>query len=362
MQALLFLTYFDPSQGYVQEHSTQRIQITGLDNFTWGSTSGTAANMGFPGINGKNSTGGTYTSYTSNMNAWWGGGVPEYTVAWGGNMGFRNFFMTEQPGLATNAAGFYPFASAAKNFTYTPDKTSANGGGGTFYFSGGDITINVLLPSQTTPYPPSNWPAGLSNPANSAQPPIQTIKLTFPAATLPLPTMATAALNASNATPYVDRGSWNNRLQSGSGNASANAEFITAQDVVRSVRANPGDIRMIAGQAIVTDTASSPALGAGYFDNTAPASAVPSGTTRIQNVNPAWQYFSSTLNLVHSLRESLDFPFGGAIMGNLVPLPTTLYGGQPSPAGNGLSDHLHRWVDCLQQRREHRRIRRSVDV
>ena len=324
LQAALLINFFDPSQGNVWEYAPHSVQILGLDNFTWGSTSGSTTSMGFPGTSASN------TACTTNMNV--SSSLPEYASRWGGNMGFRSFFATEGAGLATTNNQYYPFFSGVQNFPYNP------AGGGTFVFNGGDITINVLLPSNTPGWnsaaaAPSGWPA---NSQTASRPPIQQIKVTFPSATLPIPVYATASLNASGAKPCLDRGNFNYRFTIGSSNFSSNAEFIVGQDTVRSVRAYPGDIRMIAGQVSISDTQSSPAASPGYFDS-AETKIKASGLT-------AWDYFNSSVNLVHSLRESIDYPFGGAILGQLVPVTAPNYSNQTAGTGfttsfpNGLNN------------------------
>jgi uncharacterized protein (TIGR02600 family) len=328
VQAALLINFFDPSQGNVVENPTSRIQILGLNNFQWGANSGSTTPLGFP--DQSSSTG---TVCTSNMYPMDGSNFPMYTMNWGGNLGFRSFLVGQQAGQVPGTSNSYPFISGAKNFPYTADKPAASGGGGQFYFSGGDITINVLIPSNTASYPPTGWPSSLSNPQKTAQPPIQTIKVTFPSATLPLPTMVSPGLNnatsgVTSAFPplhvysgtFQDRGYWNDRFQIGNQIFGNNPEFINATDVVRSVRAAPGDVRMVAGQSVVIDTAGAASAGAGYFDST--------GTKVLNQGLTAWQYGSSTTNLVHSLRESIDYPFGGAILGQLV--PGLSYAGEPA--------------------------------
>ena len=68
---------------------------------------------------------------------------------------------------------------------------------------------------------------------------------------------------------------------------------------------------MIAGQPSITDTVSNPAPGAGYFDSTETKFKPP--------VFPYGIISSTTAHFVHSLRESCDFPFYGAILGTLLP-------------------------------------------
>jgi len=326
VQAALLINFFDPSQGNVPENGTYSVQIVGLDKFQWAPTTGANAgvykNMGFPGPSGAS------TACTSNMAS---EGSAQYAVNWGGNMGFRKFLAAESSTASATSYNYYPFVSAAANFPYTVDtKTPAD----TFNFQGGEITINMLLPSNTPPTP--NWSSSVSGTwplsANSLtpnRPPIQQITVSFPSATLPLPTYAPAAVNNSGAGNRQDRGNFNVRFQSSSNNYGANPEFTSHDsqlssgtavtgsygDTVRSVRAYPGDIRMIAGKLSVSDSVTHPSTTgtAGYFD---------SGETKIMNSGSgmaAWNYGSTTTHMVHSLRESSDYPFAGARLGQLVP-------------------------------------------
>ena len=311
VQAALLVTFFDPSEGNVQESDTQSVQVLGLDGFQWGANSGTLTNMGFPGAGASN------TACTSNMASSKGA---QYVTAWGGNMGFRGFIATEGAGLASNNNQYYPFFSGAQNFPYN------TAGGSTFYFSGGTISLNILLPSNTPNYPPSNWPTALlsANPQTASRAPLQQINITFPAATLPLPIYPVAALgNTTGSFPCDDRGNFNKRFGSAASNFGCNAEFTCAQDVVRSVHAYPGDIRMIAGLPIVTDTGTTTATAKNYFDSS-------ELQTQSTGSLTSWNYFnsSSTGFLVHSLRESVDYPFWGAILGQLVPVTGPTYAGQ----------------------------------
>src|SRR5262249_48007727 len=152
-------------------------QLTGLNNFKWPdgtpmfpTASGTgAANMGNNAI---------CPAYT-NMPLYTIG--PQYSSGWGGNQGFRRF-ITGNTTYTTGGNFGYNFLGTAKNFTYTPS-TATSSNMGTFSFSGGDVTVNLLLPSATvnsapdtrfadptkagrspTPnWPPAGWPLGTND-------------------------------------------------------------------------------------------------------------------------------------------------------------------------------------------------------
>ena len=314
VQAQLLINFFDPSQGNVWNYGTYSVQVSGLGNFTWGTPTSGTSSMGFP------SSAPSDTSYMVNTAT-----VPQYAVRWGGNMGFRTFFATEQAGQATSSAFYYPFFSGVTNLPYNPATPAAPGN---FYFSGGTITINMLLPTTTGTWSatlPSGWP--LTNTETPTRPPIQQIQVSFPSGTFPIPLYAPSAVNAAGSGSRQDRGDFNIRTENTSSNFAANAEYISGSsstspytDVVRSLRAYPGDIRMIAGKVSVTDTQASPAPSPGYFD---------SSESKISSSGVTGWTYSGTTALVHSLRESVDYPFPGALLGQLV--PGVSYSAQPSP-------------------------------
>jgi uncharacterized protein (TIGR02600 family) len=310
VQAALLISFFDPSQGYQSENNTFAIQVSGLDALQW-SVDNVAADYGSMGFPSAPAAPAMVPSTGS-----------QYMSAWGGNMGWRYF-------ITGIGAPSYPYISSTKIFPYSSTT------GGTFWFQGGPITVNLLLPSTTPGWPPAGWPV------SGTPTPLQSIKISFPVGPtqLPLPTEAYSAQNNNAPTTPArqDRDSFATRFAWSKNNYSANCEFISSDtsvttsggaygDTVRSVRAYPGDIRMIAGLPAVADTATSPVASAsnpGYFDST---------ETEISAAGMSfWNYSSSTQHLVHDLRESIDYPFMGAIMGQLV--PTVAYSGG-STTGN----------------------------
>ena len=328
VQAALVISYFDPSQGNSLETNAFKVQITGLDAWKWGATAGTAT-MGFPG------SGSDTSSPVKNIST----GTTQFTTQTGGNLGFRQFICGFFPYAATAIAdatvanNYYPFFSTPQNFPYITTATRANGQSpGTFYFSGGQITLNILpaLASTTSAgWPPSSWP--LTN-SEGGLPPLQSLTVTFPPATLPLPTYAPPGYGAlsplgSSGPLNEDRGLFLNRFNASINNYSSSCEFswgidngtqVTLGDTIRSIRASPGDIRMIAAlPSVNTSTASS---SPGYFDDGTQLAST--GSDPIFNAGlTAWTYSSPTSHMVDSLRESTDFPFYGSVLGQLVPSP-----------------------------------------
>jgi len=365
VRPIVIVSFFDPSCGFVTESPTFSIQISGLNNFTWTNDDGTSSAM-FPNATGSGiATSGTINpqgggpnmgNYAvcpafSNMPGW--GYAAKYSQSWGGNLGFREYITGNTLNYAggQNSDGGYPFIGTAHNFKYYPLSASTNTTG-TFAFSGGALTVNILLPStgvnamvdsrwntrSATPgWPPTSWPltptgsvVGTGGVAADMTP-VQQINVYFPPVPkMPLPYYPTPALNATGTIPYSDRGNFYNRLgEAGNSNFNnINTDFTAAGDVIRSVRAVPGDMRMIAGRVSITDTNTSGTPAPGYFDPT---------QTLIQNSGLAgWDYFNSTLTStttstgsvvligsntyqVHSLVDSLSYPFYGAVLGQLVP-------------------------------------------
>src|SRR5690606_5563027 len=121
---------------------------------------------------------------------------PQQVTAWGGNRGFRAFATRQGPGKTPGSWEYYPYFSNEKVFPYDPASATP----GSFYFSGGDLTLKVLLPTNTP---------GWSDP-------VQEITLSFPPAVLPLPTYPKPAQNNDvnkAKKPFQTRGSFSARFQ-----------------------------------------------------------------------------------------------------------------------------------------------------
>jgi uncharacterized protein (TIGR02600 family) len=284
IQAALLINFFDPSQGTVRAYYTNRVSVEGLEHFRWGEDSTSAVEMGFP----------TGSAAVSSMIQLGESSKPQQVTAWGGNRGFRAFATRQGPGKTPGSYDYYPYFSDQKVFPYDPESATP----GSFYFSGGELTFKILLPTNTP---------GWSDP-------VQEITLSFPSAVLPLPTYPAPAQNNDvnkPKKPFQTRGSFGSRFQLATNKWGPNSTFIVAEDTVRSVRAYPGDIRIIAGRNTVRDTEDDPAPEPGFFDST--------GKKIRDSGFSNWDYFDSTKHLVHSLRESCDYPFMGALLGQLVP-------------------------------------------
>lgn len=315
VRAALLINFFDPSQGNVENYGTYSVQVEGLDALQWGANSGSATPMGFP----------SNPANVSQMFSRDSNNIPQCTTVWGGNMGFRSFFTGHLPDKAPGDVQYYPFFSGSQNFPYDPNaprgaNPDLSGSPGTFYFSGGPVKIHLLLPTNTPGWPVAGWP--VTNP--SGRVPIQSIALDFSPATLPLPIYPRPADHSNG---YPDTGkqarSFYYRFQTAANKFGPNPTFIVPQDTVRSLRAYPGDIRMIAGKPSI-----SAAEAPGYFDM--------GDNNKIKSSLANWDYHSQTRRLVHSLREGNDYPFYGALLGQLV--PGVAYGGQPG-GGNPFADY-----------------------
>ena len=324
VQAILLISWFDPAQGHIEEWGSYNVQIDGLDALSWqGSNDTSPISMGFP--KGYPSASANNVLSVSKMTSSYGN---PYGVSYGGNIGFHNFLSSRQVGVVPTSTKdpsqrYYPYLSTVHNFAYDPTKPVATTQ--PFTFNGGTITINILLPPNTPPATTagSNWPTSYgiaasdapnvpaASPTSYPQPvPVQQIKINFPSGQFPLPYYSSGTLNGTNPSYAYARGDLADRLNGGySGQTPTNAfsKFIAEGDTVRSVRAYPGDIRLIAGKVKIDDSTTS-----NFFD-TSP------GEAKIKAGLPAWDYANSTVRQVHSLRDSNDTVFNGAILGQLVP-------------------------------------------
>ncbi|MEI9998949.1 MAG: Verru_Chthon cassette protein A [Verrucomicrobiota bacterium] len=306
VQAMLLLSLYDPAQGRVNETYKFQIQVLGLESLKWN-----GATMGFGNLGGD-----TFNNIQN-------GAYSIYTVQYGGNTGFRE--------LVSNAFGpyafYYPFIGTPQNFPYNTNATKASqiagsAFAGTFNFSGGPITINILPGS-----------------ANATATPLQTITVTFPPATLPIPTYAPPAQD-ENYSYDNDRGLLQNRLANTINNHSASSEFtwgldngseVRCGDVVRSIRAYPGDMRIIAALPSINTGTASPS-GALYYDDGSNLDAG-SDDPIYKSGLTSWNYSSQTSYMVHSLQESLNLPFYGSILGQMVPQVSYCSTGTPASGG-----------------------------
>lgn len=258
VQAAFFLEMFDPSFGFVGVYPYFKIRVTGLDGFQWAGTPYDAMSpMGFP------------ASATLN---------PPQTNAFnlenfvGGPMGYSMLAY----GKGWSGANRYPFVSQTIDL---PDPANAATAATDkfFNFSGGSVTVEIL------------------EAASSAV--VQTLTLDFPAATQAanrFPTPRLAPNNVPDST-QPDFRSFYNRINSSiaSGTSSfAGACWIVDGDIVRSVEASSGDIRLIATRPTVTAA-----------DNL---------------FAPHANYLLSGKPMAHSLRTGQGNPYRGATVGKLV--------------------------------------------
>ena len=279
MQAILLLNLFDPSQGYPNEYGSYHFKVTGLDAFT---ANGKA--MGFP-IASKAITSQSLSQY--NAGGSWNG---NYAVEFcGGNLGFRTFI--EGMGLAAApAANTYTLYSTGVEVPYTPPPVTPTAGTpvattpwatvgsnpAPFDFGGGTITVQVLMPNNTV---------------------VQTINLTFPEIKQ-CPAPRCFGYTAESA--KFDWWHINHHIAYADLATTPGAVvFNPWADVVRSVRAWPGDIRMIAGRT----TVNAQLPGNGLFD--------------VNSANIP-EYFDTFTQMEHGLVESTGMPFYGNIWGQLV--------------------------------------------
>lgn len=246
IEAGLFFEMFDPSQGLLGGFPEMRLRVSGQGDFKWGSNSLTLQSMEFPD-----------PVTTDRPIAFTFGGEP-----------FAGGKINYQLMAAHRAWGAYKLIS--KRITVpTAD--------GQFAFFGGPLTIEVL-----------------SYPGNEV---VQTIRLDIPpvgtatATVLPLPTLGVASKtwnngNSTNSFRSFSGGTGGGRL----GYLPHNSCWILPEDVVRSVEANPGDLRLIAGL---------PEVPAEYYA-------------------PHRLYSDSGERFAHSLRNGEGYAFPGATGGRLV--------------------------------------------
>ena len=264
VQAMLLLSFFDPSEGYGKARGLYQVRVRNLDQFQWGGGGGVPVmqGMGFPAAG------------ISSIPTWDG----QYAkLADGGNIGFRFMFVGRTLGQNSNFKAEYPFYSRVINFPYTPPSDVPS-----FQFRGGNIEVDIIAPA-----------AGdtLSTDPLAGRV-VQTIELNFPSGNFPVPTYPSPGIREGSPDSQ-DRGNLRTRVASSNNTAdfTAGTRFIAATDTVRSVRAK-ADLRVIAGRKNIRATD-------GLFD-----------------VFP--EYSNSDEHHAHSLTETGGLPFYGAILGQLV--------------------------------------------
>ncbi len=195
MQAAFLISLYDPSVGSIFNYPNFKVDVSGLDQFQWNGTA-----MGFPAASNM-----TQASY-ADMNNFYGD-----------QLGFTQLILPLK-----NA---YPLVSTSLDIAKAA---------GSFAFTGADVTIKMQSPQGVT---------------------LQTVVLRFPNGTFPLPSLAPNNIFSKKAGdgPYNMRyfvysgaGSLGGRFKTQSGLNPAT--WITDYDVVRTVVATPGDMRLIASQ------------------------------------------------------------------------------------------------------------------
>lgn len=263
VQAGLFFQLFDPSQGVSVTYPWYSLAVRGADEFQWDGVS-----MGFPG--GSQEITQPYTGHSGGKETFYGGVI-----------GFRQLVFKK--GVGGGGTQVYPLISGTTGTTgQAPDMPE----GGTFDFSGGDVTVEIY----------ANDAAGQRKGS-----PLQSITLNFPAATFPVPLLVsgTDAARFRNFTSHVGRL-----------NYSPEGSIIRGEDVVRSVVATPGDVRLIAARKTISS-----GEAPGFF------ATLPD--------------YSGSNRQSHNLRNGLGHPLYGARGGKLVNVPYPGYQSQHFRADMG---------------------------
>jgi uncharacterized protein (TIGR02600 family) len=144
VQATFFLNFFDPSQGYAAYAPNFQVRVSGLDGFTWSVPNATASSMKFA------------SSYTVKINTAFN------TGCYGGWLGASMFI---EPALVPSLCSNGPLVSTCIDLPTNSLATPT-----TFSFSGGGVTVQILDPTGSIV--------------------LQTLNLTFPGTTLPVPELA----------------------------------------------------------------------------------------------------------------------------------------------------------------------------
>lgn len=188
VEARLVYEGFVPGQGFPRYRQAFTVRVQGLNNFSI-TSNGTSTSLGFPSDDFD------WWDFYVGGNLW--GGKP-----WGGVLSPRSALaravFPARAGYAADTVGLaedlpflrYPFIGVPITVTFDP---TAN----TMLFDGGSITVSVY----------AGFVSDFSDPALR---PVQTQTMTFPSATIPVPTLATAA--AGNvpvvSPPFSDQQFW----------------------------------------------------------------------------------------------------------------------------------------------------------
>jgi len=275
VQAGFFLQMYDPSNGTPLTYPWYEVEVHGLDTFAWSNEALTSYSMDLPNT-GTLRPAGSISSETTKY-----GGITDYrvfTIGKGrGTVAAKYPFITRP----TGAQGGSPVAAIG-----CPDMNY-----GQIFFKGGSAEVRIYAIDAS------------GNRVTST--PVQTVAIEFPAAMLPLPqtvSNSTTALSINNPTFYNFRSFYGDAANASATSPAGRLGFerriswISSQDVVRSVVATPGDVRLIAAR---TDVA---------FDFFKPLSSAMAGG----------DYYSATERHSHMLRYGMAFPVYGSSGGKLV--------------------------------------------
>lgn len=263
VQAYVYLSTLNPSEGIEHWSPGHWVQIKGLDGFELGKDSSSTTPMGFPATNSS-----CNNTMTIMGNMLGGGGMTGARISNLEPFGFvtsQNYAkrLAYTTGTGDTRSQF-PFYSKIMVLPYT-------GASSTMSFKGGEIEIDIYadMPDQ-----------GTTTPWKHAADPVQTLKLTFPGGTFPLPTVATNNLvgSGSDALPN-ERWSYLNK----------NVFFENNHDVLRTVPLEKGDIRLLIGPTTTQLTGTITGSGTVVLSNT---------TTTFYKVPDGSAYYSPSQRMV----------------------------------------------------------------
>ena len=282
VQAALILSFFDPSQAFPVNNPLFQVQITGLKNWMWNSTT-----MNFPDPALSN------WPVCSAV-----GGVDD--ARWGGIIDYRLMAQSQGPNNAKGSAQYYPFCSSTIDIPYT----SPNLPPPIAFTTGGPITIKMLIPNGTS------YTAGTQV--------AQQITLNFPNGNFPCPLYAGPVCDLADGSSTPDQNNtydmarWDQRFTQGTAPYSPQSFLmVNNKDVVRSVRFNT-DARLIAG--LQTVDASSSGVNASYFTSYLGSEA--QYLLHSMWLEEGWPFYQATLGqlvngLTYSTANPTTSPWGG---------------------------------------------------
>jgi uncharacterized protein (TIGR02600 family) len=245
----LLLNFFDPSCGYPQIYPALRVRVSGLSNLK---------------LNNQ-----PLFASDSTITCPYSGAGSQYTYTAGGNLGFKDF-ATGYKLDTNNPNGWNPLVGQEVNCPYSPPRNEPPA---LVPFTGGTLRVEILVPNFDGAWNSSNYEV------------VQTIEVKFEdIADFPLPTFPPSAVG-------IGRDRFDIRFELAQNEWHPGAMFFSTKDVVRSVRAMPGDMRIIAGKKNV-----------GVDDNLYGMFAEYSGTDRFS----------------HSLQEAGNFFYYGVTLAQLV--------------------------------------------